>query len=526
MAAAVSFCLILVASLYALIRKKNVRGGRLRYLPAVVAAAYPLALLTNISTDAKLVGARSTTFIFFGMALVVGGWLAGSTLGGRNLVVRVATIVVAVICFLGSTLYGGGPLPGLVNGTYIVGAHERSLGAPSFALANWVSTHLPHGSRVAVDRDNGALLNDIGRVEPVSPLNGASNPASLFFDRQITLADSALLRRSDIRYVVTDARLTEGLPLYGADIAPGETSRPTRLTMQELQKFNSIPGVYRIYDNGTIQVYDVSRLAGVQPLRTLHNSTGEPASGTNVPVLLLACLVAIVWLLRLFRRMRHAPINEHLVVCGLTGAMVIGLFGAFAVRLFHLPPTLVSVGTLLLLLVVGLWPTSWKVPRAHSSVISTGEASRGAANAPAASTTGGTAMSRNARAFEGMTTRPVRQRRWAQLVLGCVGLALFAAGATVATVAARRDQVPPPELSVSIGQAGGAVAQVDLGTSSPSSARLELATGDHVVWSTPLASTSKAQAIALPPDAEQAGSSVRLVTDGETTRSVEVPSDA
>ena len=51
-------------------------------------------------------------------------------------------------------------------------------------------------SRTPVHRDNGALLNDIGRVEPVSPLNGASNPASLFFDRQITLADSALLRRN------------------------------------------------------------------------------------------------------------------------------------------------------------------------------------------------------------------------------------------------------------------------------------------------------------------------------------------
>ena len=32
--------------------------------------------------------------------------------------------------------------------------------------------------------------------------------------------------------------------------------------MQELQKFNSIPGVYRIDDNGTIQVYDVSTAGG------------------------------------------------------------------------------------------------------------------------------------------------------------------------------------------------------------------------------------------------------------------------
>ena len=81
LAAAVLFCLILVVSLYSVIWKKSVRGGRLRYLPAVIAATYPLALLTNISTDAKLVGARATTFIFFGMAVVIGGWLAGSLFG-------------------------------------------------------------------------------------------------------------------------------------------------------------------------------------------------------------------------------------------------------------------------------------------------------------------------------------------------------------------------------------------------------------------------------------------------------------
>ena len=132
LAAAVAFCLILLVSLYAVVWKNSVRGGRLRYLPAVIAATYPLALLTNISTDAKLVGARATTFVFFGMAVVIGGWLARPLLSQRRVIIRFATIGVAVICFLGSTLYGGGPLPGLVNGPYIVGAHERSLGPPSF----------------------------------------------------------------------------------------------------------------------------------------------------------------------------------------------------------------------------------------------------------------------------------------------------------------------------------------------------------------------------------------------------------
>ena len=246
----VFFCIIILISLYAVVRKKSVRGGRLRYSPAAIAATYPLAILSNMSSEAKVIGSRTNTFIFFGVAVVVGGWLAGRLLMQRRVIERMATIGVAVICFLGSTLYGGGPLPILVNGPYIVGAHERSVGSPSLALANWVSTHLPAGSHVAVDRDNAGLLNGFGQVDSANPIKGSDNPAGLFFHQQLTPSDISLVRKDDIRYVVTDTRLTEGLPLFGAYIAPGETGQPTRLTAAELEKFNSTRGVYRIYDNG------------------------------------------------------------------------------------------------------------------------------------------------------------------------------------------------------------------------------------------------------------------------------------
>ena len=47
--------------------------------PAAIAATYPLAMLSNISSGAKEIGARTTTFIFFGVAVIVGdGWPDGS----------------------------------------------------------------------------------------------------------------------------------------------------------------------------------------------------------------------------------------------------------------------------------------------------------------------------------------------------------------------------------------------------------------------------------------------------------------
>ena len=61
--------LILVPSLYAVVFKRTVRGGPLRYLPAVIAATYPLLLLANISSGSKEVAGRATGFTFFGIAI-------------------------------------------------------------------------------------------------------------------------------------------------------------------------------------------------------------------------------------------------------------------------------------------------------------------------------------------------------------------------------------------------------------------------------------------------------------------------
>ena len=523
LAAAIFWCLILLVSLYSVIWGKCVRGGKLRYLPAAIAAAYPIALLTNISSDAKLIGARATTFIFFGMAVVVGGWLASRTVG-RGVMVRTATIGVATVCLIGSTLYGGGPLPALVPGPYIVGAHERSLGAPSLALANWVASHLPAGSHVAADRDNAALLNDIGRVEPVTPTNGWNSPAPLFFDRQITPSDVSLIRRDDIRYIVTDTRLTEGLPLYGAYIAPGETRVPTLITAAELEKFNSAPWVRRIYDNGPIQVYDLSLLEGKRLLQIPASSPGARAdTGANVAVLVLAFFVMCTWLLRLRRRTKLAPADVHTVVCGMVGAMVIALFGIFAVVLLHLPPGPLAVVALLVLLALGLRPLGWWRGALHRV--------RGRSTSPSSPvgphvTPGTMDITASGAADCGpdpalANRRPRRAHRTrSQLALGCVGLAFVAVGASFATVTAHEEWVPPPELSVRFLPADNAVASVNLGATTPVSARIAVVMGGRILWSSPLSPNGANQSVAIPARLLHPGSRVILIAKG-TLREVD-----
>ncbi len=115
--------------------------------------------------------------------------------------------------------------------------------------------------------------------------------------------------------------------------------------------------------------------------------------------------------------------------------------------------------------------------------------------------------------------RPRRSRT--QVVLGCVGLALFALGATIATVAALPAWTPPPELSIATSTTGHSVADVQLGSAGPITARLEIRTGGKTVWRSSLARTTAAQSVDLPASTLRKGSRVLLVSGGRTLRRVD-----
>ena len=355
LAAAIGWCVLLVPSLFSVVFRRSVRGGALRYLPAAIAVAFPISLLADVSSSSKAVADRASTFIFFGVALVVGAWLARRITRDRRMIERVATIGVATVLFLGSLIFGFGPVVSLLPGPYVVGGDSLSYGSPSLAVAHFADTHLPAGSHVAADHDNSDLLLALGGVTPARGIN----PEAIFFDRSFNLYDIYLVRKDDIRYIVVDDRLARGRPLYGTYIAAGEPTK--RLTLAELDKFDShSPFIKRIYDNGQIQVYDVTAM--------LHPSAraapaGPPVGGTgfDVGIFLLAALVAVRWLLRLRRRSGPVHDVEHLVVCGVVSALVIGVFGAFLIRLTHVPPDLVAIVVLLFLLALSVRRMHWYV---------------------------------------------------------------------------------------------------------------------------------------------------------------------
>ena len=352
-------CLLLCPSVLAAVRRRTLGGGVLRFLPVVVAAGYPFAMVASLSSGSSEVGERTTTFIFFGMAIVVGAWLAARLAVRRGRLERVATVLVATLCFLGGMIYGSGPDVTYVPGPYLVGANQRSVSAPSLAVAEWASTHLPAGSNVAADRQNGALLADVAHVNMVISIGGFTSASPLFFTTHFDLNDVRIIRQDDISYVVIDRRLASSLPLFGSYLEPGEATPGTRLTLAELSKFDDVAGVTRVYDNGPIQVYDVTALLGpAAAARPTGGNVGDAADATNAVVLPAALATAALLLfVRLRRRRRRVARADRAVVRWMVGALAAGCVVTCLVVPLHVSLTLIGLAGLAAVVVVVLLAT-------------------------------------------------------------------------------------------------------------------------------------------------------------------------
>jgi hypothetical protein len=97
------------------------------------------------------------------------------------------------------------------------------------------------------------MLADLGRQAPSPGI------ADLFLAPRVTQADLLAIRAQGYTYIVVDDRLAQDLPAVGYyftnDPLAGYYTHP--LPVVGLTKFNSIPGVSRIFDDGTLQVYDL-----------------------------------------------------------------------------------------------------------------------------------------------------------------------------------------------------------------------------------------------------------------------------
>lgn len=209
------------------------------------------------SDGAELYG-RAVSFIFIPVAFVIAVVLR------RMLRWRATGMIAAgaalTVVWLGGLSSGWPPSWQRVPTGYLPGAYESSIDSVGIDASTWVGERLPHyGWYWATDLFNTNLVASIGRQIPTRTVS------ELFQAPTVTKADRRFMNKRDIRYILSDLRLTRDLPAAGSYFPadPNAFRYTTPMTAAQLRKFDRIPSASRVYDNGSIAIYDVQEASRV-----------------------------------------------------------------------------------------------------------------------------------------------------------------------------------------------------------------------------------------------------------------------
>lgn len=238
------------------------RGRPLAVVIGLLALLYPVIPAGHLTAATAEVGDRASGFVFVGIAAVLGWWLSRSRWRTWS---TMAFVAAALVTFLGNIVLGAGPTAGQLPGPYQISADARSVDAANLSAARWLAGGIPPNSTVYGDRTSGLLAAADGGQNTVLHVSTNLDVSRLLLDPQFTAKDVGLIKQAHIAYLIVDTRLSGGLPHQQFYIESGEfgaNDRSGPVSAAALAKFASVSGVQRIYDNGSLVVYDVRGLRG------------------------------------------------------------------------------------------------------------------------------------------------------------------------------------------------------------------------------------------------------------------------
>ncbi len=348
---------------------------------AILAGVSPAALGGRIVPAGMEMGDRASNFIIIPLALATAAAFMvvqrrrsvaspSTDAGGKRAVLRrfgvPAMAAVLALAAVGGSLLGWGPSWNRLPGPYIVTGDYRSADAWTRAGVDWAEHNLAPGSRIVADRYPATMLSAQARLYPVvspepDPATGEIlEPADVYFSDMLGIGQTEVLQGLSIHYIWVDTRLSESLPHLANYVYPGENSKGVagagheKLTVAELAKFDTTPGLQAVYRNGPIAIYDTTGL-GVQPVTSGYTGTAADVDARShlVAGLTLALVLVLVGL-PLGHRLR--PLGRAL---GLAGTLAVALAsmsfaGAVALGLGMPPSPWFGAGILIVLLLGAL----------------------------------------------------------------------------------------------------------------------------------------------------------------------------
>jgi hypothetical protein len=204
--------------------------------------------LTNTSAGWEISN-RSGEFVFLAIAPVVA--LAVFNLKFPRWIDALKRLIVApaiTVMLLGGMVVSTAPWT-LMPWPYQAGSDQRSIELEGISAATWAKDYLGPGNRFVSDRVNTLLWGTYGWQNAAGGEGGES--------AAFVLPGVILTPKFDLRF-------TKFPPLFGYLFFEGEKKVFTNvlypLPRASLEKFDAVQGVQRIFDSGSIVVYDTRRL--------------------------------------------------------------------------------------------------------------------------------------------------------------------------------------------------------------------------------------------------------------------------
>jgi hypothetical protein len=228
---------------------------------AVSLIAYPVLLGLRLTQAGTEISNRASEFLFVAIAFFIAPVLAAFAAGRSSGARRLGALAFLAVLLSGGIVIGWAPWA-RVPGPYLVVADPRSVEPRGVAAAEWAHRWIPPGTNIVSDRINRLLMGSYGGVDPLIGSKKGLSPSAVLLSPAYAAAQRALIRRDKIKYVVVDRRLADGLPLVGYYVEvyePHAFDRRTPLSKRALTKFDGVPGLSRIFDDGAIRIYRVGR---------------------------------------------------------------------------------------------------------------------------------------------------------------------------------------------------------------------------------------------------------------------------
>jgi hypothetical protein len=245
-------------------RKNPAMRQPLAIVLVLVGLIYPLLPLLHLSNTTWEVSNRMASYVFMGLGYVIGVGLALPTIRSWLSHLRKWAFLPGLAVIICGGVIGGSHPATRLPGPYLVEADNRSVDLYGVSAADWARSYLGANNRMAGDREQSVLMGSLGQQAMVFRSADGINISPIFLKLKLEPVDLQNIRTLQIRYLVIDQRITQSAPLFGYYFEGWEQQLvPSQVPVSPatLGKFDHMSNVSRIFDNGSIQIYDLKEIS-------------------------------------------------------------------------------------------------------------------------------------------------------------------------------------------------------------------------------------------------------------------------